>query len=103
MIVLWLASTTPPGFLHTPHASLSFPPRIPRLPLLPLQYYTSPDTVMEKVGISTGEDKTGSIKDDEELECRICCDEFTAKEAYALTCNHFFCRGCWAAYLGAKV
>ncbi|CAM9276486.1 unnamed protein product [Ectocarpus sp. 8 AP-2014] len=67
------------------------------------QYYTSPESVMEKVGIAAGGHKTGSLKDGGKLECRICCEEFTAKEAYALACNHFFCRGCWAAYLGAKV
>lgn len=95
-----MASTTPPGFLHAPHASLTFPARHA---FRVLQYYTSPDSVMEKVGIAAGGHKTGSLKDGEKLECRICCDEFTAKEAYALACNHFFCRGCWAAYLGAKV
>lgn len=58
---------------------------------------------MEKVGIGLDGQKTASLKDNEKLECRICCDEFTGEEAYALACNHFFCRGCWAAYLAAKV
>lgn len=58
---------------------------------------------MEKVGIGLDGQKTSSLKDSEKLECRICCEEFTGKEAYALACNHFFCRQCWAAYLSAKV
>lgn len=67
------------------------------------QYYSAPESVMEKVGIGLDGQKTASLKDNEKLECRICCEEFTGKEAYALACNHFFCRGCWAAYLSAKV
>lgn len=58
---------------------------------------------MEKVGIGCDGQKTATLKDNDKLECRICCEEFTGKEAYALACNHFFCRGCWAAYLSAKV
>lgn len=68
-----------------------------------IQYYSAPETVMEKVGIGLDGQKTTTLKDTEKLACRICCDEFTGKEAYALACNHFFCRGCWAAYLSAKV
>lgn len=67
------------------------------------QYYTAPESVMEKVGIGLDGQKTKSLKDKDKLECRICCEEFTGKEAYALACNHFFCRGCWAGYLSAKV
>lgn len=55
------------------------------------------------MGIGLDGQKKASLKDSEKLECRICCEEFTGKEAYALACNHFFCRGCWAAYLSAKV
>lgn len=68
-----------------------------------LQYYSAPESVMEKVGIGLDGQKTGSLGDGETLACRICCDEYKGEEAYALACNHFFCRGCWAAYLSAKV
>lgn len=58
---------------------------------------------MEKVGIGLEGQAKGAIGDKEKLACRICCEEYTGKEAFSLVCNHFFCRGCWAAYLSAKV
>lgn len=82
---------------------LVLPPLPSPCSLVALQYYTDPESVMEKVGIGLDGQKTASLKDSEKLECRICCEEFTGKDAYALACNHFFCRGCWAAYLNAKV
>lgn len=67
------------------------------------QYYSAPDSVMKKVGIGLDGQKADSIGDSQTLTCRICCDEYTGKEAFALACTHFFCRGCWAGYLSAKV
>ena len=58
---------------------------------------------MAKVGIGLGGQKSGGAGKGESLVCRICCEEYTGKEAYALACNHFFCRGCWTGYLSTKV
>lgn len=58
---------------------------------------------MEKVGIGLEGHKADVPRSDEKIMCRICCDEFMGKDSYSLACNHSFCRGCWAAYLSAKV
>ena len=59
---------------------------------------------MEKVGLGlSGGQKASMPRDDEALLCRICCDHYKGRESFALACSHFFCQGCWVAYLSAKV
>ena len=35
----------------------------------------------------------------DEVECGICLDSVPPHEAYALTCEHWFCADCWRGYL----
>lgn len=75
-----------------------------RVWMMCVQYYSAPESVMEKVGIGLDDQvATAAVGNNKRLMCRICCDEYTGKEAFALPCKHLFCRGCWAAYLIAKV
>lgn len=67
-----------------------------------MKYYSAPESVMAKVGIGSDGQPATSFGDSERLTCRICCDEYKGKDAYALACNHLFCRGCWTMYLRAK-
>lgn len=38
-----------------------------------------------------------------EISCSVCFDSFDSEEIFGLTCNHFFCRECYADYLVVKV
>jgi len=40
---------------------------------------------------------------EDDYECYICGDEFTAAEFYRLRCGHGFCIGCWRDYLTLQV
>jgi hypothetical protein len=40
---------------------------------------------------------------DTELECTICCCSMHPQDCFALQCEHWYCRGCWQAYIRTHV
>ena len=52
---------------------------------------------MTRVNMMTNESNPPVPND--EVECGICLDSVPPHEAYALTCEHWFCADCWRGYL----
>ncbi|CAM9350993.1 unnamed protein product [Choristocarpus tenellus] len=67
------------------------------------QFYSSPESVIEKVGIGLDGQEAASLSKNQVLMCRICCDVVKGVDAFALACQHYFCKGCWRGYLASKV
>ena len=58
-------------------------------------------SLLKKVGIDTLENVPP--KPEEEVECRICDDDFSPEDTLANGCGHRFCKACWVDYLRDKV
>lgn len=52
-----------------------------------------------KIPLSLGSYK----KPSGEISCSVCFDSFSNDEIFGMSCNHFFCRECYADYLISKV
>lgn len=61
------------------------------------EYFEDSQKLLKNGGLQFLEKKCESK--DEEIECRICDDDFPLEETLAIGCGHRFCEDCWKDYL----
>ena len=64
-------------------------------------YMESPEKCNVEAGLEVG--RQPRLKRMRGFTCEVCFDEDGTKETIALSCNHRFCRDCYAQYLNQKI
>lgn len=64
----------------------------------------NPDIIAQRIKIHKSQVMSDDSKDSSlTLSCRICGDEFTQSQGFAMGCDHWFCRPCYTEYLKTQV
>lgn len=59
-------------------------------------YYDRPDHFLREAGVT---ERSSLSLPEANTVCKVCLEEKTPKEFYALGCGHAYCKECWSAYL----
>jgi len=66
------------------------------------QYVEDSEGTCNKCGVAYTT-PTNRGKEEGEMECMICMDDYLPAKSFSLSCDHHFCSDCWKSYLHIKI